>query len=186
MAVRIARLLGAGRVVGAGRDPDRLRAVADAGADDTVRLTADSDGTGRALAAAAAEVDIVIDYLWGTPAQQAMMALLTARSDRSGRWTGSRSASLAGPAIELPSAALRAADVRLQGSGQGWGLPRFLPGRASPPSSTRSTPERFRPRRSRCRWPRWRAPGPARTRRGSAPSSFREPQPDRGAACDFR
>ena len=46
-------------------------------------MTHDADATAEALAIAAAEVDIVIDYLWGRPAQRAMMALLTARSDRS-------------------------------------------------------------------------------------------------------
>ena len=53
--------LGAGRVVGAGRDLGRLDALTPAGADDIVQLTADSDATGAALAAAAADTDIVID-----------------------------------------------------------------------------------------------------------------------------
>src|SRR6202042_1926951 len=83
MAVRVARRLGAGRVVGAGRDQGRLSALVPAGADEVVRLTDDADATAGALAAAAAEADIVIDYLWGKPAQQAIMALLTARSNRS-------------------------------------------------------------------------------------------------------
>jgi hypothetical protein len=48
-----------------------------------VQLTDDADATAAALAAAAAATDIVVDYLWGRPAQQAIMALLTARSDRS-------------------------------------------------------------------------------------------------------
>jgi hypothetical protein len=82
MAVQVARRLGAGRVVGAGRDPERLRALLPAGAEDVVQLTDDADATCQALAAAAAEVDIVLDYLWGRPAGQAIMALLSARSDR--------------------------------------------------------------------------------------------------------
>ncbi len=83
MAVQLAKRLGAGRVVGAGRDRDRLRALTSVGADEVVQLTDDADATSGALAAAAAEVDIVIDYLWGTPAEQAITALLTARGDRS-------------------------------------------------------------------------------------------------------
>jgi hypothetical protein len=83
MAVQVAKRLGAGRVVGAGRDLDRLSAVAAAGADEVIPLTADDQATGTALAAAAVEADIVLDYLWGKPAQQAIVALLTARSDRS-------------------------------------------------------------------------------------------------------
>jgi NADPH:quinone reductase-like Zn-dependent oxidoreductase len=124
MAVRVARRLGAGRVVGAGRDPGRLAALIPAGADEVVQLTDDADATAGALAAAAADADIVIDYLWGKPAQQAIMALLTARSDRSRPLDWIQIGAVAGPTIELPSVALRSADFRLQGSGQGSVSPR--------------------------------------------------------------
>ncbi len=119
MAVRVAKLLGAGRVVGAGRDPERLNALTTVGADAVVQLTDDAEATAAALAAAAAEVDIVIDYLWGTPARHAMMALLTTRSDRSRRLDWIQIGSIAGPTIELPSVALLSANLRLQGNGQG-------------------------------------------------------------------
>ena len=119
MAVQVAKRLGAGRVVGAGRDVTRLGALAPVGADEVVRLTDDADATARALGAAAAEVDIVIDYLWGDPAQQAMVALLTARTDRSRPMDWIQIGAMAGPTIELPSVALRSANFRLQGSGQG-------------------------------------------------------------------
>ena len=124
MAVRVARRLGAGRVVGAGRDPGRLAALTSAGANAVVQLAGDDDATARALAAAAAESDIVLDYLWGKPAQHAITALLTARSDRSREMNWIQIGSVAGPALELPSAALRSASFRLQGSGQGSVSPR--------------------------------------------------------------
>ena len=124
MAVQVARRLGAGRVVGAGRDAARLHALVPAGADDVVQLTADADTTGEALAAAAAETDIVLDYLWGKPAQLAITALLTARSDRSRALDWIQIGAVAGPTIELPSVALRSANFRLQGSGQGSVSPR--------------------------------------------------------------
>jgi NADPH:quinone reductase-like Zn-dependent oxidoreductase len=124
MAVRVARRLGAGRVVGAGRDPGRLSALVPAGADEVVRLTGDEDATAGALAAAAADADIVIDYLWGKPAQQAIMALLTARDDRSRPLDWIQVGAVAGPTIELPSVALRSANFRLQGTGQGSVSPR--------------------------------------------------------------
>jgi NADPH:quinone reductase-like Zn-dependent oxidoreductase len=121
MAVQVARRLGAGRVVAAGRDPGRLHALAEAanGADDVVQLTGDHEATDSALATAAAESDIVLDYLWGQPAEQAIVALLTARSDRSRALDWIQIGAVAGPAIALPSAALRSANFRLQGSGQG-------------------------------------------------------------------
>jgi len=112
MAVQVAKLLGAGRTVGAGRDRDRLATI---GADEVVAL---ADGP-EALAKAAAEVDIVIDYLWGAPAAEAMMALLTHRADRSRRLDWIQIGSVAGPTIELPSVALRSANLVLQGNGQG-------------------------------------------------------------------
>jgi NADPH:quinone reductase-like Zn-dependent oxidoreductase len=119
MAVQVAKRLGAGRVVAAGRDAGRLRALGDAGADDLVQLTGDVEATDAALATAAAEVDIVLDYLWGDPAERAIVALLTARADRSRAMDWIQIGSVAGPTIALPSVALRSANLRLQGNGQG-------------------------------------------------------------------
>jgi len=119
MAIQVAKLLGAGRVVGAGRDLERLNALTTVGADQIVQLTDDTDATAKALADAAANVDIVIDYVWGKPAAQAIMALLTARSDPSHQLNWIQIGAIAGPTIELPSVALRSANLRLQGNGQG-------------------------------------------------------------------
>jgi NADPH:quinone reductase-like Zn-dependent oxidoreductase len=119
MAVQVANRLGAGRVVGAGRDLDRLDALTALGAAEVVPLTDDADATDTALGAAAAEVDIVLDYVWGKPAQRAIVALLTARSDRSRAMNWIQIGAMAGPTIELPSVALRSANLRIQGNGQG-------------------------------------------------------------------
>jgi NADPH:quinone reductase-like Zn-dependent oxidoreductase len=119
MAVQVAKLLGAGRVVGAGRNPARLAQLAGLGADDVVALSDDTEVTAKLLAAAAAEVDIVLDYLWGEPAVMTMIALLTARADRSRALDWIQIGAIAGPTIELPSVALRSANLRLQGNGQG-------------------------------------------------------------------
>jgi NADPH:quinone reductase-like Zn-dependent oxidoreductase len=140
MAIQVAKRLGAGRVVGAGRDRDRLDGLIALGADEVVALGADevvalgadevvalgaddghatSDATAGALGAAAGEVDIVLDYVWGKPAEQAIAALLRARSDRSRPLNWIQIGAMAGPTIELPSVALRSANLRLQGNGQG-------------------------------------------------------------------
>jgi NADPH:quinone reductase-like Zn-dependent oxidoreductase len=124
MAVQVAKRLGAGHVVGAGRDADRLDALRLVGADEIVQLTAEPEATDRALATAAAEVDIVIDYLWGEPTQRAIVALLSARNDRSRALDWIQIGAVAGPTIELPSVALRSANLRLQGNGQGSVSPR--------------------------------------------------------------
>jgi NADPH:quinone reductase-like Zn-dependent oxidoreductase len=119
MAVQIANRLGAAYVVGAGRDLERLRSLEAVGADAVVRLSDDADATAEALADAAAEVDIVLDYLWGEPAQRSIVALLTARADRSRALDWIQIGAVAGPTIELPSVALRSANLRIQGTGQG-------------------------------------------------------------------
>lgn len=119
MAVQVAKHLGAGRVVGAGPDRERLAALPAIGVDETVALADDPVVTGERLASAAAEVDIVLDYLWGEPATIAIMALLGARSDRTRAMDWVQIGAMAGPTIELPSVALRSANLRLQGNGQG-------------------------------------------------------------------
>ncbi len=68
-----------------GRGPDGRQSASTVGADEVVQLTAGPDAASAALAAVAADVDIVIGYLWGEPAQQTIVALLSARSDRSQR-----------------------------------------------------------------------------------------------------
>jgi len=126
MAIQVAKRLGAGRLVGVGRNPERLAglAAAGAGADDIVALTDDAQDTAKRLAEAAAEVDIVVDYLWGQPASMTMMALLQAREDRSRPLDWIQIGAIAGPTIELPSVALRSANLRIQGTGQGAVSPR--------------------------------------------------------------
>ncbi len=116
MAIQIAKLLGAGRVVGAGRDPSRLEA---SGADEIVSLVGEPETVGAAIGQAAADADIVLDYLWGAPAAHAMVALLTARRDRSKGLDWIQIGSVAGATLELPSAALRSTNLRVLGSGQG-------------------------------------------------------------------
>jgi hypothetical protein len=104
-------------VIGAGRDAGRLSALAALGADLTVSLDDDS-------LAAAADVDIVLDYLWGAPAERAMRAPITRRRDRSRPLDWIQIGSVAGPDIALPSAALRAANLRVMGSVErAWSAP---------------------------------------------------------------
>jgi len=116
MAIQIARLLGAGRVVGAGREIGRLDS---AGADEVVSLVGTPESVAAAIAKAASETDIVLDYLWGKPAAHAMMAMLTARRDRSKPINWIQIGSVAGSTLELPSVALRSTNLRVMGSGQG-------------------------------------------------------------------
>ncbi|MGW5351590.1 quinone oxidoreductase family protein [Streptomyces sp. NPDC004031] len=140
LAVQIARHLGAARVVAAGRDPERLALLPGLGADAVVSLGnggngADGGGGADALGREAADVDVVLDYVWGPPTETALRAVLTARRDRSAPLAWVQIGSVAGPDITLPSAWLRAANVSLLGSGQGSvstaGIVAELPGLAA-------------------------------------------------------
>ncbi|WP_448061181.1 zinc-binding dehydrogenase [Cellulomonas hominis] len=119
MAVQVAALFGARRIVAAGRDAERLAALPALGATDTVLLDGDADAVARRLGQAAADVDVVVDYLWGAPTAAAMVALVTDRTDRGKPLTWIEIGSVAGPDATIPSAALRAARLQIVGSGQG-------------------------------------------------------------------
>jgi NADPH:quinone reductase-like Zn-dependent oxidoreductase len=119
MAVQIAKFLGARHVTAAGRDAQRLAQLSRLGADETVSLTGEPDEITQALGAAGAEVDVVIDYLWGSVTELAIPALVKSRTERSKPLRWIEIGSMAGTSITLPSAALRAANLQLLGSGQG-------------------------------------------------------------------
>lgn len=110
MAIQIAKRFGASHVIAVGRDATRLTTLRDLGADQAV--TFDD-------VAVAADVDVVLDFVWGAPAADAMLPLLKARADRSAPLTWIQIGSIAGATAPIPSAALRAARLRIVGSGIG-------------------------------------------------------------------
>lgn len=118
MAVQIAKHLGAGTVIGAGRGRERLDALKTLGADAVVPLEG-TDASIAALGEAAAEVDVVIDYLWGGPSERAIPAIVRQRKGRGRPLKWVQIGAVAGADISLPSAALRAANLQIMGSGQG-------------------------------------------------------------------
>lgn len=71
VAVQAAKILGAGRVVGVGRDAGRLARVRDLGADEVVELGGDDDRERLAAAVEGAPPTLVLDTLWGPPLEAA-------------------------------------------------------------------------------------------------------------------
>jgi NADPH:quinone reductase-like Zn-dependent oxidoreductase len=118
LAIQVAKHLGAGRVVAAGRGP-ALASLAALGADDVVDLTAEPDELAARLAQVAGDVDVALDYLWGKPAENVLVPLLLGRVDRSQALDWVQIGSVGGPTMALPSVALRSANLRIMGSGQG-------------------------------------------------------------------
>jgi NADPH:quinone reductase-like Zn-dependent oxidoreductase len=110
MAVQIAKRFGASQVFAVGRDTARLATLSALGADEALTF----DQVDRA-----ADVDVVIDYVWGEPSAKAMMTMLTARSDRSVPLTWIQIGSVAGASAPIMSVALRSAQLQIVGSGIG-------------------------------------------------------------------
>ena len=75
IAVQVARLLGAGRVIAAARDERGLSRAKDLGADATVDLKQADGLTDRIKEASQGQLNVVIDPVWGAPGVAAMEAL---------------------------------------------------------------------------------------------------------------
>jgi len=119
MAVRAARLLGAGRVIAAGRRQDALNAL---DADATIDLRLPAEELKQAFAEEAARgLGIVVDYVWGAAAE-ALIGVLV-KSDLSADLANGEGVRLvsvgamAAPTITLPSSALRGSRLTILGSG---------------------------------------------------------------------
>jgi len=119
LAIQVVRQLGAGHVVAAGRNQRLLDTLPGLGADVVISLDGAPSEVFARLGQAGKNVDVVVDYLWGEPAARAMTALVTDRADRGKALSWIQIGSVAGSTAEIPSAALRAANLQILGSGQG-------------------------------------------------------------------
>jgi NADPH:quinone reductase len=75
IAVQVARLLGAGRVIAAARDERSLARAKELGADATVDLKQADGLTDRIKEASQGQLNVVIDPIWGAPGVAAMEAM---------------------------------------------------------------------------------------------------------------
>ena len=122
LAIQIAKHLGAGRVVAAGRNAPILETLADLGADATIALDqADPELTAAfSREAHRQRFDIVLDYVWGHPTEVLLDALtghdVMAESDT---LRLIEIGDMAGPTISLSAAALRSSGIEIYGSGGG-------------------------------------------------------------------
>ena len=119
LAVQIAKLLGAKRVIGAGRNERVLGALKELGADATIQLDQPQDSLKGAFARAAGDegFDVVLDYLWGRPTE-ALLAAIT-RSEFAVVTKETRlvqAGESAGPTISLPAAVLRSTALTILGT----------------------------------------------------------------------
>jgi NADPH:quinone reductase-like Zn-dependent oxidoreductase len=120
LAVQIARHLGAGKIIALGRNQEALDNL---GADVNISLNQSDDDIKQAIKTEAVKTpfDVVIDYLWGKPAELLLDTLaghdLNATVDHITRYV--QVGEMAGSAINLPAAILRSTAIELTGAGGG-------------------------------------------------------------------
>lgn len=119
LAVKIAKLLGAARVVAAGRNPQALERLSRLGADTILHLDAPPQELAEAFVREAGQsgFQIVIDYVWGRPAEIFLGAMT--RKEFAAVTSETRFVQVgetAGPTISLPAAVLRSAPLTILGT----------------------------------------------------------------------
>lgn len=119
LAVQIAKLLGAKRVVAAGRNEQVLKTLPQHGADATIRIGSSDEELQAAFVREAREggFQVVIDYLWGLPTEVLFSALT--RSEFAVAKSETRFVQVgesAGPTVSLPAAVLRSTALTIMGT----------------------------------------------------------------------
>jgi len=119
LAVRIARLLGAGRIVAAGRNQQVLKSLLQHGADAVIRLDVPVEELKQSFVKEAGEsgFQVVIDYLWGQPTEVFLSAITSTGFAAIGTETRLiQVGESAAPSISLPAAVLRSTALTILGT----------------------------------------------------------------------
>ncbi|HXC97503.1 MAG TPA: zinc-binding alcohol dehydrogenase family protein [Edaphobacter sp.] len=122
LAIQIAKRLGARRVVAAGRHPKALEKLSALGADQVIHLDQDRTTLVSAFRRELAEagIDVVLDYVWGQPAECMLDAISQKGLQKaSPRLRFIQIGESAGKTISLAASTLRSSGVELLGSGFG-------------------------------------------------------------------
>jgi NADPH2:quinone reductase len=119
LAVRIARILGARRVVAAGRNQQVLQSLLEGGADEIIRLDIPVEEVKELFIREAGEsgFQVVIDYLWGQPIEAFLSAITRPSFAAIGNETRLvQVGESAGATISLPAAVLRSTALTILGT----------------------------------------------------------------------
>ena len=120
LAATSAHLLGAKLVIGVGRNTSVLDQLLASGQINTsIPLVDDEAQFQQAIEKEAADVDIVIDYLWGRPTEIAMTGIQASRKDSTQRLRWIEVGQMAGATIQCSAALLRSKNIEITGSGLG-------------------------------------------------------------------
>jgi NADPH:quinone reductase-like Zn-dependent oxidoreductase len=119
LAVQIARLLGACRIVGAGRNREALNKLLELGADAVIQLDQSDDDLKKSFAREAGKdgFNVVVDYVWGKPTEALLAALTQSEITSIGAETRLiQVGESAAPVISLPAAVLRSRALTIRGT----------------------------------------------------------------------
>ena len=119
LAVQIAKLLGAGRVVGAGRNPEALRKIRELGADAAIQLDQPEEELKQSFRREAGKdgFNVIIDYVWGRPTEVLLAALTQFEFASIGAETRLiQVGESAAPTISLSAAVLRSRALTIRGT----------------------------------------------------------------------
>lgn len=115
LAVQVARLLGAGRIVATGRDDAALKEVTALGADTVINTSVDDEDLIKAYRANGG-YDVIVDYLWGRPTELLTRALVPDSFAMPGPVRLVQIGESAGPSVRLTADALRTSGLELYGA----------------------------------------------------------------------
>ena len=117
LAVKVARLLGAGRIVVTGRDDDALQELKTLGADSVINTATDDADLVRAFRDHVGDgYDVIVDYLWGRPTELLTRALIPDSFAMPKPTRLVQIGESAGPAIQLTGDALRTSGLEIYGA----------------------------------------------------------------------
>jgi NADPH:quinone reductase-like Zn-dependent oxidoreductase len=120
LAVQVARLLGAGRVIATGRNDDALAEISGLGADAVINTAVDDDELVQAFAALAeGGYDVVLDFLWGRPTELLLKALVPVRIGQSRATRLVQVGESAGLQITVTADSIRTSGLEVYGVGKG-------------------------------------------------------------------
>lgn len=119
-AIQLAKHYGAKKIIATGRNEAILQSLLQLGADEIISLKQDDDQLVQAIKNihAATPIDVVLDYVWGHPAEL-ILSTLKGNGNFSHRTRFVTVGAMGGDMIQLSSQILRSVDLQLSGSGLG-------------------------------------------------------------------
>lgn len=120
IAIQVAKMLGAGRIIGTGRNKRSLELLASLGADEVISLNQSDEDLSAAFIKAGGEngFDVVIDFLWGHPTEVLLSTFIpTELGFPTRRIRYIQTGEKAGSHISIPGSVFRTSGLEMMGIG---------------------------------------------------------------------